>query len=200
MTARYRTDGLCQSAADDGHTVFVQSRALPPDLVATLRRAREVEAAAVDRREAWLRAVRATSILLAAADEAGWRAFEVAGVLGMSVTSVRVRVRKGRRWRGDTHGLDVTPAPPPPGHCVPPLPVAVREWLTAKQAAALAGIARPSLYQWHRAGLLPRTRTDRRPWLYARSDLERIVEAPCYRNVGVSWSAVREAIAAEQPG
>ena len=74
-----------------------------------------------------------------------------------------------------------------------------REWLTAKHAAAVAGIARPSLHQWYGAGMLPRTRTDTSPWLYARSDLERIAAAPRYHNLGVSWAAVRNMIASDRP-
>ncbi len=177
-----------------GQTDGVARRPLPSDLVSALRRAREVEAAAATQ-DQHQRAVRATSILAAAAVGSGWHGTEVAALLGISTSALHARMSRVRD--APLVGLDVTPAPPPPTHSAPPLPVEQREWLTANEAMAMARISTRTLHIWFHNGLLPRTRTDHARRLYARADLERIATSPRRGAVGVSWPAVHDAIAAE---
>jgi hypothetical protein len=94
-------------------------------------------------------------------------------------------------------GLEITPAPP--GKPPPLLPVDQREWLTIAEASELAGVAARSLSQWWRAGLMPAThRVGKHRLLYSRTDIERVMSAARHGHVGVSWSAVRAAIATEK--
>jgi hypothetical protein len=155
-----------------------------------------VEDAAVGR-DQWLRAVQATTHLVQAAVEAGWTCTEMAPHVGVDAPALRTRVRRVRR--PDRSGLDLTPAPPRRGHVAPPLPVEERQWLPWRDARLVAGVSSRTLHLWFRQGFMPNTiigRNGKR--LYARTDLDRIAEAPRRGAVGVSWSAVRDAVAVDR--
>jgi site-specific DNA recombinase len=69
-------------------------------------------------------------------------------------------------------------------------------WLDTNQAARLAGVTRCTIHRWRQAGLLPFTRSSQpRHYLYAASDLRRLISAPRHRG-GVDHMAVQAAIAA----
>ena len=71
----------------------VDRRPLPTDLAAVLRRAREVELDAVTRVQL-LDAVRATTVLTAAARREGWRTVELAAGLGMQRKALDRRLHR----------------------------------------------------------------------------------------------------------
>lgn len=183
-----------EGARTGNHTV-VENRQLPLDLVAALRRARELERLAAGR-DQWVHATRATARLAQAAVAVGWRIVEVAADLELPAGTLSARIR-GLPDADDT-GLVVTPPPPPAGHVAPPLPVDQREWLTYGEAAQVAGVSLGTVSQWHRAGLLPSTITGAKGrFLYSRTDLERIRSAPRRGTVGVDRPSVVKALRAQ---
>lgn len=87
-----------------GHTALVRgSRNLPDDLIARLRSACAVEAAAetpVQQRNA----VATTGVLMFAAVEAGWKVTDTARVMDLGLSTASNRVRDARARRGDAPG------------------------------------------------------------------------------------------------
>lgn len=151
---------------------------MPAELVAALRRARQAERRAFTRRQLG-DAVRATAALVHDAHTQGWLYSELAPVLGISESTVRQRASR----------VEDRDAPQP----------ANDEWLTVSDASRFAGVSPGLLNQWYRAGLLPRTqRRGKVRLLYARSDLQRVLDAPHYGKRGVSWVAVRTIIGSER--
>jgi hypothetical protein len=158
----------------------VDARELPADLIAVLGTARRVEAAAVTRRQ-YLAALRATTGLVHRARAEGWTYAELAPALGMKVRTLVGRVERAPAAINELCGVVITPPPPREGHSAPPLPLEQREWLTSVEARQFVGIRTTVTFsQWRRAGMLPRTRTDApgKGYLYARTDLLRIINAP----------------------
>jgi hypothetical protein len=154
------------------------ARHLPSDLEAVLSAVRHVEGAATTRRQL-LEAIHATTGLVHRARAEGWTCVDLAPALGLSVLTLRRRCQVAPADPDDLRGVAVTPPPPKTKHKPPALPPAEREWLTMPEALAVAGIkSKMTLYRWMRAGLLPNTRTDRTRFLYSRSDLERVRNAP----------------------
>jgi hypothetical protein len=112
----------------------------------------------------WHAVIHANSRLMLAAVNAGWQVSEIAAVMGLSRHAASKRVQAARREVGadDLAGLAI-PAPPPRPVPVSPLailrtPVETRDWLSAPEAMALAGISFRTLTGWRRHGLLPNTR------------------------------------------
>lgn len=133
-------------------------RELPGELAQALRLVHAVELAA----GSWdqlTRARQGAAALLAAARDAGWSAAELGSVLDISRGAVQNRVDR-RRTIKPASGLEVA-VPPRIERPVPlrKVPVGERDWLYAGEARRLAGgIARSTLGQWRRAGLLPATK------------------------------------------
>ncbi len=164
-------------------------RKLPGELAQALRLAHGVELAA----GSWNQLTRArqgTAALLAAARAAGWSAAELGSVLGISRGAVQNRVDRRRittPWSGLNVAVPTRIERPVPLRKVP---VEQRDWLYAGEAG---GVARSTLEQWRRAGLLPATRQfSRAVFMYARSDVERVMAAPSYNNHGVDRATVLE--------
>lgn len=152
-----------------------------------LQRVRTVEqcAATPEQRR---RAAAGSAVLFAAARLAGWESTEIAKVVGLTPSGVRLRT--GAVPTEAAAGLAVPPRPP---RRAPKLDPA--EWLTARRAVAYTGIAPRTLGLWRDAGLLPNTiRVSRSTMRYLRADLDLIMAAPKYHNRGVDYAAVRRAI------
>lgn len=177
----------------------MRARALPPELVAVLHRARDVEqeARGVERRQ---RAVAATTRLLLACTDAGWRIFELAPELGLNASTARARTANARaRGIEAVGGLRIPPAPLRrlTRADIIRAPVDDREWLTTAEAAALTGKSAGTVARWRRVGVLPNTywTTPGHP-LYLRADLERVLREPSrWRNGATSLRTVRAVIA-----
>lgn len=169
------------------------TRPVPDGLAAALRAVHGVERAAVgkDQRR---RAAQATSVLMLAAVDAGWQVTEIGRVIGMRRHAASRRVVAARDRRHPT-GLAV-PSPPPRRAPRPSdllrVPVEQRDWLSTQEAADHAHVPIVALRTWRRGGLLPATRAlNRTRNLYARADLQRVINAPRYNARGVNHQAVR---------
>lgn len=162
-------------------------RTLPAELAAALERARATEAAA-DTQQRRSFAVAATARLLVAAVDAGWTMTEIAPVAGLKRSTAQRRAAVARARGADGRGLNVPLAPTRTATRPEVLaaPRGEREWLTAPEAAELAGVDRSTIARWRRAGVLPNTWwiTTTRP-LYLRADILRLARAPRWRNGGV---------------
>ena len=184
--------------ASSRHTVLVRARQIPDELEHALRKARVVELAA-DRHDQRLAAIAASTNLLRAAVEAGWRVSELAPVMGLKAVTARKRIAGARRVRPVSAGGLTVPAPARKvtiGDYLR-LPVEQRDWLTFGEACALTGLSTNGLRNWRLAGLLPNTRwVHPKKGLYLRSDLSRVLAAPPYNNRGHSHAAARQLITA----
>ena len=153
------------------------ARPLPADLADALASMRRVEDAAVMRPQR-LAAIRATTGLVHRARTEGWTCVELAPALGLSMHTLWRRVQVAPADE-QLHGVVVTPPPPKNDHRPPPVPPEDREWLTLREALAVAGIkSKMTLYRWRSRGMLPNTKTNRTRFLYARTDLERMLRQP----------------------
>lgn len=160
-------------------------RQLPPDLVAVLRRARELEDAASSRVQLGC-AIAATTRMLLACQHAGWRTFELADAVGLTSKAANKRVHDGRRRGLAAAAVDIPPPARPRRKRTDiwSVPVERREWLTVGEAAAFAGVARSTVARWRRRGMLPNTDWSHATQpLYLRADLLRLTRQPP-RNAG----------------
>jgi len=172
-------------------------RPVPDELASALHVAAELEALAVGRAQRNAAALGTTRVLIAALD-AGWRISEVATIAGLKRTTAEKRVEAARRRGLDGSGIDVPapPASPPPSRpSLLRVPAAEREWLTASEAARMAGVDRSTIARWSRAGVLPNTWwiVPSRP-LYLRADVIRLLKEPRWRNNGVNLAVARDAV------
>jgi excisionase family DNA binding protein len=129
--------------------------------------------------------------------EAGWRINELADELELKRTAAQARVQTARDRGITTVGLDVPAAPRrrPTRADQLALPVDEREWLTATEAAELAGVGKSTIPRWLRLGLLPHTQYADRPRpLYLRADVLRVMAAPRASNGGIDPEAALERI------
>jgi DNA-binding transcriptional MerR regulator len=70
-------------------------------------------------------------------------------------------------------------------------------WLDGNQALALAGVNRSTLRIWRERGLLPLTKPfEGVHYLYARTDLHRLLNAPRKGNLGIDLAAAQAMVAA----
>ena len=173
-------------------------RTLPPDLVKQLGAARRLEQLA-DGLGRKRDAITATGSLMLAAVEAGWTRTEIGRVLGMNHQTVAARVRTARELYGDATPalvVDAPLGPPPDPLAVLRRPVAEREWLGLREAAAFAGCHTYTIRNWRVGGLLPNTEhPSPKMYLFLRADLRRVMRAPRYKGQGVNYEALRAEIA-----
>ncbi len=176
------------------------ARELPSDLVAVLRRARDVELAATTKAQR-SSAIAATGRLLLACVDAGWRIYELVPALGLDRRTLSVRIGASRS-RGETAaGLEVAPPPRRLRRAdIVCVPVEEREWLTVYEAADLAGVSAGTVARWRRVGVLPNTMwvTTVQP-LYLRADLLRVAGRPRWRNGALDLRSVQAEVAGAGP-
>lgn len=169
-------------------------RDLPTELVAALRRARDVEQVAFDAggRRQQRQAVAGPAAIMLAAVEAGWKQTEIAAAAGIQRQAVAKRLKTARSRYGDQVPALLLDAPleAPDPLAILKRPVEQRQWLTPKEAATSAGCHEFTIRNWLQAGLLPNTQTARRRRLILRADLERVVKGPRYNAHGVSYAAM----------
>lgn len=176
------------------------ARELPDDLAALLERARAVETAAATSSQRQNAATATTRLLLACLD-AGWRLFELQAAAGLKRSTAQRRVTNART-RGLEPAAVVVPLPPARRRKrsdVWRTPVEQREWLSVQEAADFAGVNVSTIARWRRAGVLPNTTwTSSVQALYLRADIIRVAVQPRWRNGGVRLDHVRAMIVADQ--
>jgi len=169
----------------------VPRRSLPPELTDRLRAASALEGVADSHaRRQW--AIAATSRLLYAARQAGWRPTELADAIEANPWTIARRTRVAAA-AGTATGLVVprpaTPAPPPRDVT----PLAERDWLRSGEVCILLKVASSTLAQWRSEGLTPGAEFRNGYWWFPREDLQRLAQAP-RRQGGVDRAAVRRRI------